>query len=139
MVIFGAAGDLTKRKLIPALTIWPKRTCWRRSSPLWGCPNPMSNEEFTKKIVQDIKDYAGKDVDQKSADWFAQRLSYVTADFSDKSVYGKLKEYLEKVNRTTPRMKTISFIWRPRRIFFGRLSATCRGWLMKRTTSIGGG
>ncbi|HEY1801965.1 MAG TPA: glucose-6-phosphate dehydrogenase [Terriglobales bacterium] len=100
MVIFGAAGDLTKRKLIPALYNLAKAELLAEEFAIIGVAhNPMSNEEFAKRIVQDIKDYAGKDVDQKICDWFAQRLSYVTADFSDKNVYGKLKEYLEKVNK----------------------------------------
>lgn len=100
MMIFGAAGDLTKRKLIPALYNLAKAELLAEEFAIIGVAhNPMSNEEFAKKIVQDIKDYAGKDVDQKICDWFAQRLSYVTADFSDKNVYGKLKDYLEKVNK----------------------------------------
>jgi len=100
MMIFGAAGDLTKRKLIPALYNLAKADLLAEQFAIVGVArNPMSNEDFAKKIVQDIKDYAGKDVDQKICDWFAQRLFYVTADFSDKNIYGKLKECLEKVNK----------------------------------------
>lgn len=100
MVIFGAAGDLTKRKLIPALYNLAKADLLAEEFAIVGVAhNPMSNEDFSKKVVQSIKDYAGKDVDQKICDWFAQRLSYMTADFSDKGVYAKLKDYLEKVDK----------------------------------------
>jgi glucose-6-phosphate 1-dehydrogenase len=100
MVIFGAAGDLTKRKLIPALYNLAKADLLAQEFAIIGVAhNPMSNEDFTKRVVQYIRDYAGKDVDQKICDWFAERISYVTADFSDKAIYGKLKEYLEKVNK----------------------------------------
>jgi len=36
MVIFGAAGDLTARMLIPRFTTWLARTCYRRSSRFWA-------------------------------------------------------------------------------------------------------
>ncbi|HEY1464255.1 MAG TPA: glucose-6-phosphate dehydrogenase [Terriglobales bacterium] len=100
MVIFGAAGDLTKRKLIPALYNLAKADLLAQEFAIIGVAhNPMSNEDFGKRVVQYIKDYAGKDVDQKICDWFAQRISYVTADFGDKAVYSNLKDYLEKVNK----------------------------------------
>jgi glucose-6-phosphate 1-dehydrogenase len=122
MVIFGAAGDLTKRKLIPALYNLAKADLLAEEFAIIGVAhNPMSNEEFTKKIVQDIKDYAGKDVDQKICDWFAQRLSYVTADFSDKSVYGKLKEYLEKVNKDHSTHENYFFYLATAPDFFGSI------------------
>ena len=122
MVIFGAAGDLTKRKLIPALYNLAKADLLAEEFAIIGVAhNPMSNEEFAKKIVQDIKDYAGKDVDQKICDWFAQRLSYVTADFSDKNVYGKLKEYLEKVNKDHSTHENYFFYLATAPDFFGRI------------------
>ena len=122
MVIFGAAGDLTKRKLIPALYNLAKADLLAEEFAIIGVAhNPMSNEEFTKKIVQDIKDYAGKDVDQKICDWFAQRLSYVTADFSDKNVYGKLKEYLEKVNKDHSTHENYFFYLATAPDFFGSI------------------
>ena len=122
MVIFGAAGDLTKRKLIPALYNLAKAGLLAEEFAIIGVAhNPMSNEEFAKKIVQDIKDYAGKDVDQKICDWFAQRLSYVTADFSDKNVYGKLKEYLEKVNKDHSTHENYFFYLATAPDFFGSI------------------
>ncbi|HWF90673.1 MAG TPA: glucose-6-phosphate dehydrogenase [Terriglobales bacterium] len=122
MVIFGAAGDLTKRKLIPALYNLAKADLLAEEFAIIGVAhNPMSNDEFAKKIVQDIKDYAGKDVDQKICDWFAQRLSYVTADFSDKNVYGKLKDYLEKVNKDHSTHENYFFYLATAPDFFGSI------------------
>lgn len=100
MVIFGAAGDLTQRKLIPALYNLAKAELLSKEFAIVGIAhNPMSDDDFRKRVSEDIKHYAGKDMDASVVEWFAQRLYYVTADFNDKNVYGQLKTKLEKVDK----------------------------------------
>ena len=59
MVIFGATGALTKRKLIPALLNLARRIYFfRKSSPLWALPgNDLDTDSFPqnsgpRKIAQ---------------------------------------------------------------------------------------
>src|SRR6185437_8682575 len=81
MVIFGAAGDLTRRKLIPALYNLAKAQLLSREFAIVGVShNQMSDEDFRKKLADDIHHYAGNNVDPDIREWFTRRLYYVTAE-----------------------------------------------------------
>ena len=100
MVIFGAAGDLTRRKLIPALYNLAKAQLLSREFAIVGISHSkMSDDEFRKKVTDDIKHYAGNDIDQDISEWFMRRLYYTTADFDDKDLYPKLKTTLDKLDK----------------------------------------
>ncbi len=100
MCIFGAAGDLTKRKLVPALYNLRKAGLLANDFAIVGIAhNPMSNDEFRAKISQEIKQYAGEEVDPGIAGWFAERMYYLTAEFDSKDLYGKLKPFLGKIDK----------------------------------------
>jgi len=59
MVIFGAAGDLTRRKLIPALYNLAKYQLLSREFAVVGIARSgMSTEDFRKKISEEIKEFA---------------------------------------------------------------------------------
>jgi len=100
MVIFGAAGDLTRRKLVPALYNLAKAQLLSREFAIVGIShNPMSDEDFRKKVSDDIRHYAGSDLDPGLAEWFDRRMYYLTADFDDQSLYPRLKTTLDKLNQ----------------------------------------
>ncbi len=100
MVIFGAAGDLTRRKLIPALYNLAKAQLLSREFAILGVAHsPMSTEDFRNKLSEDIRHYAGSDIDSDIWEWFMRRLYYVTAEFNDKNVYSQLKTTLEKLDK----------------------------------------
>ena len=64
MVIFGASGDLTKRKLIPALYNLAKDDLLSKEFAVVGLARrEMSTEDFREKISQDIKEFATGPVD----------------------------------------------------------------------------
>jgi glucose-6-phosphate 1-dehydrogenase len=100
MVIFGAAGDLTRRKLIPALYNLAKADLLSREFAILGVAhNPMSDSDFRKKMSDDIKEYAGSEIDHDIWEWFDRRLYYLTGDFNDKNIYSKLKSQLETLDK----------------------------------------
>ncbi len=100
MVIFGAAGDLTRRKLVPALYNLAKYELLSREFAIVGVAhNPMSTDDFRKKVADDLKEFVGSNLDSDLSEWFLRRLQYVTADFGDQSVYPKLKELLAQVDK----------------------------------------
>ncbi|HZP64268.1 MAG TPA: glucose-6-phosphate dehydrogenase [Terriglobales bacterium] len=100
MVIFGAAGDLTRRKLIPALYNLGKQQLLSREFAVVGVSHgSMSNEDFRKWATEDIRHYAGNDADQDFIEWFLRRVYYVTAEFDDKNVYSSLRDTLAKVDK----------------------------------------
>src|ERR1700731_4095931 len=95
MVIFGAGGDLTSRKLIPALYNLSKADLLSREFAIVGISHSkMSTDDFRKKVSDDVKHYVGNDGDQEVIEWFLRRVYYVTAEFDDKNVYTRLKDML---------------------------------------------
>ena len=87
MVIFGAAGDLTRRKLIPALYNLAKLQLLPQEFAIVGVAHTaMSTEEFGAKIAEDLKKFVEGPVDPKLSDWFLQRIHYIAAEFDDQSV-----------------------------------------------------
>jgi glucose-6-phosphate 1-dehydrogenase len=99
MVIFGAAGDLTKRKLIPALYNLAKQQLLSREFAIVGVAHgAMSTEQFRAKVSQEIREFATGEVDADLWEWFERRMYYLTGEFDDKTVYTRLKELLAKLD-----------------------------------------
>jgi glucose-6-phosphate 1-dehydrogenase len=120
MVIFGAAGDLTQRKLIPALYNLAKADLLSREFAIVGVAhNPMSTDDFRKKMSDDIHTYAGGEVDPDIWEWFNRRLYYMTADFDDKNVYAQLKTTLEKLDKDHSTHGNFFFYMATAPTFFG--------------------
>jgi glucose-6-phosphate 1-dehydrogenase len=100
MVIFGAAGDLTQRKLIPALYNLAKYQLLSREFAVVGVArNAMSTEDFRKKVGEDLKQFATTDLDADLSEWFTRRMHYVTGEFGDKNTYEQLKTLLQQVDK----------------------------------------
>ena len=100
MVIFGAAGDLTRRKLVPALYNLAKAELLSREFAVVGLSRkPMSADDFRQKVTEDIKLYAGGNADADLVEWFLRRVYYIAGDFDDPKLYPQLKDSIEKVNQ----------------------------------------
>jgi glucose-6-phosphate 1-dehydrogenase len=100
MVIFGAAGDLTRRKLIPALYNLAKNDLLSKQFALVGVTHTqMTTEEFRAKLSEDIKKFATEELDPKLWESIVQRIHYVASEFDDKALYPKLKTLLEKLEK----------------------------------------
>ena len=95
MVLFGAGGDLTKRKLMPAIYNLAKSKLLPEQFAIIGVSiEQYSIDEFRKLMTEDIGQYSGENVDAKSREWFAKRIYYVSGDFKDAGLYRKLAEVL---------------------------------------------
>ena len=100
MVIFGVSGDLTRRKLIPALYNLASQQLLSREFAVVGVGRtPMSTEEARKKHSDDFKQFATGTIDPDLWEWFVRRLHYVSGDFNDPTMYDRLKETLAKVDQ----------------------------------------
>ncbi|HEX8266985.1 MAG TPA: glucose-6-phosphate dehydrogenase [Pyrinomonadaceae bacterium] len=102
MVIFGATGDLTKRKLFPALYNLAKQGFLPENFAVVGVGRQeMTSEDFRKKINGDLHEFVGKDSDKKLLDWFCDRTFYTGGDFDDdKKLFKDLKAMLAEVCQT---------------------------------------
>jgi glucose-6-phosphate 1-dehydrogenase len=100
MVIFGAAGDLTKRKLIPALYNLKESNLLSENFAVIGVARAeMSDEEFRKRLSHDMREFATDDVEPEVWKWLEERLYYLYGDFNDDQTYSRLKELLERVDK----------------------------------------
>jgi len=99
LVIFGASGDLTKRKLLPALYNLAKKELVPKEFALVGCANQtFSEDEFRAQVRQDLREFGGAPDHCKFCDWLIERLYYLPGDFQDPKYYQQLKPLLAQVD-----------------------------------------
>jgi glucose-6-phosphate 1-dehydrogenase len=98
-VIFGASGDLTRRKLIPALYNLSCSDLLPHNFQVIGFGLPGTDDEtFKKTMMQGVKECNEADTfNPKVWDSFARGLHYVTADFTSPEGYQQLRQYLEEL------------------------------------------
>ncbi|MGA8066909.1 MAG: glucose-6-phosphate dehydrogenase, partial [Terriglobales bacterium] len=100
MVIFGYSGDLTRRKLIPALYNLASQQLLSREFAVIGVGrSPMNEDDARKKLTEDFKQFATGPVDHDLWEWFVRRITYVSGDFDDPATYDNLKQTLAKVDQ----------------------------------------
>jgi glucose-6-phosphate 1-dehydrogenase len=98
MVIFGGGGDLTKRKLIPALyNLEQNHLLPDEFAVIAVSSGPLSTDEYRENMGRDIQEFATTRVDSDSWDWFSKRLYYLTGDFGDVQAYARLRDLLKQV------------------------------------------
>ncbi|HWA19306.1 MAG TPA: glucose-6-phosphate dehydrogenase [Devosia sp.] len=95
-VVFGATGDLTKRKLIPALYHRFKDGQFDEQSRIIGVSRTKwSDADFQKAAREDIASFVEKEYqDEKTIDRFVSIFSYVPNDVSDPAKWGDLSKNL---------------------------------------------
>ncbi len=100
VVIFGAGGDLTKRKLIPALYNLAKGRLLPDNFAIVGVSREdFSTEIYRQRSTEEIRQFSTSGVDQASWDWFVKRLYYLSGNFTDPQTYTKMREFLVQVHK----------------------------------------
>jgi glucose-6-phosphate 1-dehydrogenase len=99
MVIFGASGDLTKRKLIPSLYHLAQHRLLPNEFALVGCAiENMSEDEYRKQVRRDLAEFGGATEPCKTCDWLLERTYYFSGDFQNPNTYEHLKPVLEGID-----------------------------------------
>jgi glucose-6-phosphate 1-dehydrogenase len=99
MVVFGASGDLTRRKLLVSLFEVFKRDLLNERFYLLGCGRKeLSNEQFRRMAQQTIQEHSG-DTSAKAIAAFVDKLYYMSGDYSDASFYDKIKVQLAELDK----------------------------------------
>jgi glucose-6-phosphate 1-dehydrogenase len=101
-VIFGASGDLTRRKLLPALyNLAVSRLLPPGMSIVGFALTELSTEDFRKSMHDGVVEFSRrKPVDETVWQDFASRLHYVSGKFEDPANFAKVREKLEELDRT---------------------------------------
>jgi glucose-6-phosphate 1-dehydrogenase len=93
MVIFGAGGDLTRRKLIPALYNLESGRLLSGNFAVVGITREgISSDEYRDRVRRDLTEHATGDVDPKLADQLVARFHYLGGDYLDPKTYLRLKD-----------------------------------------------
>ncbi len=101
LVIFGASGDLAKRKLVPALwSMFQGRVLPEPFGVIGVARSEMTNEQFRTRMRDAIAEFARvQPPSQKVWERFAQALFYYVGDPADPDLYLGLGDYLRRVEQ----------------------------------------
>jgi glucose-6-phosphate 1-dehydrogenase len=97
MVVFGATGDLTMRKLVPALYNLEKAKLLPQEFAVLGVAHDdLSLEDFRKKVSRFLQ---AEDHGTEAWDRFQKCLHFQRGDFGDEDTYVKAEETLKALDR----------------------------------------
>ena len=98
IVIFGASGDLTRRKLIPALcSLYCKGRLGPEIQIVGMARSNLTDQEFRDSLIQGIDEFEGFAPSPSEWTEFAYRLHYCCGDGSSVSDLGGLEDTLQGV------------------------------------------
>jgi glucose-6-phosphate 1-dehydrogenase len=108
VVIFGAAGDLTKRLVVPALYNLMAAHRLPEGFRLVGVDlADQKVEQWSKNLTDMIQQFVGKDgefeisqLDQDAWRRLTERMSYLQGDLNDPGTYERLGKHLETLDKT---------------------------------------
>lgn len=107
IIIFGASGDLTQRKLIPSLfNLFRKRRTPKELKIIGFGGTEFSNETFREHLLAGMKKFAGYEFTNEEWNLFAPNLCYVIGKYTEIEHFKKLSEQLSKFenNETANRL-----------------------------------
>ena len=99
LVVYGASGDLTHRKLLISVFRLYTQDLLDESFYLLGCGRKkFSDEEFRKKAEQSIRENSDF-VSSKELNAFISRLYYVDGNYDDDNFYKNIKDRLAELDK----------------------------------------
>src|SRR2546423_868911 len=101
LVIFGASGDLTHRKLVPALwSLYAARTLPEPFAIIGTARSEMSDDAYRARVREGVTRFARLKIPSPHV-WerFAGSVCYVAGDPTSAELYGRLRQRLEDIER----------------------------------------
>ncbi len=123
VVIFGATGDLTRRKLLPALYRLARQRLLPAEFAVLGTARPaMNDEEFRLKMREALNEFAEEEFDEAAWTSFASGLFYLSGEFDNPQLYATLKAKLEEINAVRNTQNNLLFYLATAPDFFGTVA-----------------
>ena len=99
-VIFGASGDLTKRKLVPAIySLFVQKLLPEKFALLGVSRTEFSDDEFRRNIKSAISEF--KEIEDNSKiDEFIKKIFYTSISFDDTAAYKKLNKRIVELRKS---------------------------------------
>ncbi|HEU5087502.1 MAG TPA: glucose-6-phosphate dehydrogenase, partial [Roseiflexaceae bacterium] len=99
VVIFGATGDLTHRKLVPALyNLQRERLLPPGFSVIGAARRDWSDDYFRQTLLNDAREHSRSPIQDDVWASFAEGISYVRVPFDDAEAYKTLAARLDEVD-----------------------------------------
>ncbi|HUK63020.1 MAG TPA: glucose-6-phosphate dehydrogenase [Dongiaceae bacterium] len=99
LVVFGGTGDLTHRKLLPALyNLFVDGVIHERCVIVGVARQPQSSDDYRADMRKACDQFSRRKLDPAKWDAFAARLEYVAADFDDPAGYERLSMRLQQID-----------------------------------------
>src|SRR5262245_14850050 len=97
LVIFGASGDLARRKLLPAVYHLARGQRLPAGFSVVGVARPlMSDDEFRQHLNDSLKEFAGVSAPNGVSAAMARDLTYLGGEMDDPSLYDRLAATLKE-------------------------------------------
>jgi glucose-6-phosphate 1-dehydrogenase len=98
IIIFGASGDLTSRKLIPALYLLSKKGRLPKETRVVGMSRTaFSHDDWRKDLAETTAKFTGQAFDQAAWDEFAANVFYQPGDIDNAEHFSRLNEFLKTI------------------------------------------
>lgn len=99
LVIFGATGDLTKRKLMPSLyNLARSNLLPEHFAVIAFSRKTVDTGDFRRQLTEAMHEFGPKPLDEKLWESIVSRVSYVAGDYGDASAYERLKQALAETD-----------------------------------------
>jgi glucose-6-phosphate 1-dehydrogenase len=122
IVVLGAAGDLTKRKLLPAIYNLKASGLLPRQLAVVGVTRKeKSHEQFREEQTKDIREFATRSVDEALWKEIRDALYYQAGEFTDPATYSQLGALLKDVARDHATGGNVLFYLATPPNFFGEI------------------
>jgi glucose-6-phosphate 1-dehydrogenase len=96
LAIFGATGDLAKRKLLPALyNLAHEGALPERFNLIGSSRSDMPDEDYRKLAEEAIREFSRTEPDDQVLTGLLERVRYISGTFDDASVYERLGSALD--------------------------------------------
>ena len=124
LVVFGASGDLTRRKLLPALYNLAEDNHLPAPFALLGVARPaMSDEQFRATMREHVEKVEAEPLDVGTWNRLAATLHYISGEFDDPALYARLAAALEEMRRAHGMPANYLFYFAIPPDLFGRVAA----------------
>jgi glucose-6-phosphate 1-dehydrogenase len=130
LVIFGASGDLTRRKLIPALyNLARENRLPERFAVVGYARSEMTHEAFREKMREAVREFSRTGFDEAVWQKFAFTLYFVSGSYDDATGYQTLQEFVDNFDRGSRVL--------PARIFYLAIPPDLYGPVVRQISAVG--
>ncbi|HKB91105.1 MAG TPA: glucose-6-phosphate dehydrogenase [Opitutaceae bacterium] len=119
MVIFGASGDLTARKLIPAVYNLSYDNLLPTDFYLIGFGRkPVPDDAFRKEAEAGIKEFSRRELNPDIWGRVAQHTTYLAGGYDDRAAFDRISDQIKKIEREIGReVQSLFYISTPPNVF----------------------